>query len=92
LHPVITINIALLPVLVFGLAVGLGRIEAGAWLGAAMALVAVLWQQRRGPVPALALSILATLAAIAVAGVVGLNLSAGTAVALGFLGLRMARQ
>ena len=87
MNPVITINIALLPVLVFGLAVGLGRIEAGAWLGAAMALLTVLWQQRRGPVPALALSILATLSAIALAGAAGLDFSARAAVALGFLGL-----
>ena len=87
MNPVIAVKVALLPVLIFGVAVGFGHIVPGALLGAVLALGTVLWRRQRGPVPALELTILATLAAIAAAGLLGFELGVGTAVALGFLGL-----
>lgn len=87
MNPLITVNVALLPVVVFGLAVGWGRVGPGAWLGAALACAAVLWHRTRGKVPSLELTILATLAAIAAGVSAGVPLGARAAVGLGFLGL-----
>ena len=87
MNPIIAIKFALLPILMFGLAAGFGHMVPGAWLGAALALATVLWRRRRGPVPALELTILATLAAIAAAGSLGFDLGVRPALALGFLGL-----
>lgn len=89
MNPLISVNAALLPVLVFGLAVGSGRIGPGAWLGAALACAAVLWHRTRGKVRSLELTILATLAAIAAAVSAGAPLDARAAVGLGFLGLAL---
>ena len=87
MNPILAVKLALVPVAVFGLAAGLGHVTLGATAGALLALAAVLWRRRRAPVPALEWTILATLAAIALAGFAGLALAPGDAAALGFLGL-----
>lgn len=87
MNPILAVKLALVPVAVFGIAAGLGHVTLGATAGAVLALAAVLWRRRRGAVPALEWTILATLAAIALAGSAGLALSAADAAALGFLGL-----
>lgn len=89
MNPVLAVKIALLPILVFGVATGFGYMAPGAWAGAAIALAIVLWRRRRGGVPALELTILVTLSAIAGAITGGLLLSGRVAVAAGFVGLAL---
>ncbi len=87
MNAVFAIKLTLLPILLFGLASGLGYVVPGAWAGALFALVIILWQKRHGPIPLLSKTSFATLMVIACAASLGLVASTNAALALGFLGL-----
>lgn len=89
MNPLLTVNLALLPILVFGLVVGWGHIGIGAGLGAALASVGALWHWRKRQVTSLELTIAATLAAIAASVAAGLELDKPTAATLGWAGLTL---
>lgn len=85
--PFVAISVAMLPAAVFGLAVGWGQIGLGAWLGATLAGAAVLRHCKTGTHLWLELTMLVTLAAIALCVATGVELGARTAAGLGFAGL-----
>ena len=87
--PVVAVNVALLPIVAFGLAAGWGHVDLGAWLGTALAGATVVWHWRKSRVAALELTMLVTLAAIALYGTWGMPLRPRAAVSLGFVGLAL---